>query len=155
QLSPFRVATGHHGRRRGHGAGGVAHRHIHRRQGASRRRLTLVLAITVVGSWPGPSGPAELEAETKDVIGMRGLVVYESMYGSTRVIASHIADGLRADYEVTLVPMAEATAELVAGADLLVVGAPTHMHGLPSAASRQRAALAAARDGSRLRLEPD
>jgi hypothetical protein len=86
------------------------------------------------------------------VIGMRALVVYESVYGNTRVIASNIADGLRADYEVTLVPVAEATAELVAGADLLVAGAPTHMHGLPGPASRQRAA---ARDGSRLRLDPD
>jgi hypothetical protein len=86
---------------------------------------------------------------------MRALVVYESMYGNTRVIASNIADGLRADYEVTLVPVAGATAELVAGADLLVVGAPTHMHGLSSAASRQQAAQAAAKDGSRLRLDPD
>ena len=51
---------------------------------------------------------------------MRALVVYESMYGNTREIAGNIADGLRADYEVTLVPVAEATTELVAGADLLV-----------------------------------
>ena len=35
---------------------------------------------------------------------MRALVVYESMYGNTRVIAGDIADGLRADYEVTVVP---------------------------------------------------
>jgi flavorubredoxin len=77
---------------------------------------------------------------------MRALVVYESMYGNTQVIADNIADGLRGDYEVTLVPVAEATAELVAGADLLVAGAPTHMHGLPSASSRRMAALAAAFD---------
>ena len=38
---------------------------------------------------------------------MRALVVYESMYGNTREIASNIADGLRAYYEVTLVPVAE------------------------------------------------
>jgi len=56
---------------------------------------------------------------------MRALVVYESMYGNTQVIAGNIADGLRGDYEVTLVPVAEATADLVAGADLLVAGAPT------------------------------
>ena len=56
---------------------------------------------------------------------------------------------------MTLVPAAEATAELVAGADLLVVGAPTHVHGLPSAATRQKAAQRAARGGSRLRLDPD
>ena len=61
---------------------------------------------------------------------MRALVVYESMYGNTHVIASNIEDGLRATHEVTLVPVTAATAELVSHADLLVVGAPTHMHGL-------------------------
>jgi len=86
---------------------------------------------------------------------MRALVVYESMYGNTRVVASEIADGLRVAYEVTLVPVAEATAELVAGADLLVAGGPTHMHGLSSASSRRTAAKAAAKDGSELRLDPD
>ena len=86
---------------------------------------------------------------------MRALVVYESMYGNTRAVADNIADGLRADYEVTVVPVAEAIAELVAGADLLVAGAPTHMHGLSSASSRRMAAEAAAKDGSELRLDPD
>jgi hypothetical protein len=86
---------------------------------------------------------------------MRALVVYESMYGNTRVVASEIADGLRAGYEVTVVPVAEVTAELVAEADLLVAGGPTHMHGLSSASSRRMAAKAAAQDGSELRLDPD
>jgi hypothetical protein len=86
---------------------------------------------------------------------MRALVVCESMYGNTREIACNIADGLRADYEVTLVPVAEATPELVAGADLLVAGAPTHMHGLSSIVTRRMAARAAAKDGSELRLDPD
>ena len=86
---------------------------------------------------------------------MRALVVYESMYGNTRVVAGEIADGLRVGYEVTVVPVAEATAELVAGADLLVAGGPTHMHGLSSASSRRMAAEGAAKDGSELRLDPD
>jgi menaquinone-dependent protoporphyrinogen IX oxidase len=86
---------------------------------------------------------------------MRALVVYESMFANTRLAASNIADGLRADYEVTVVPVAEATPELVAAADLLLAGAPTHMHGLPSPASRQRAARTAAKGRGELRLDPD
>ena len=86
---------------------------------------------------------------------MRALVVYESMYGNTHVVASNIADGLRGTGEVTLVPVAAATAELIAGADLLVVGAPTHMHGLSTVSSRQLARKAAAKPESGLTLDPD
>ena len=86
---------------------------------------------------------------------MRALVVYESMYGNTHVVASNVADGLRATHEVTLVPVAGATADLLAGADLLVVGGPTHMHGLSSPASRRMAAQAAAKPASGLSLDPD
>ena len=86
---------------------------------------------------------------------MRALVVYESMYGNTHVVASNVADGLRATHEVTLVPVAEATDDLVADADLLVVGGPTHMHGLSSPASRRMAAQAAAKPASGLSLDPD
>jgi hypothetical protein len=93
--------------------------------------------------------------DLRNVINMRALVVYESMYGNTRVIASNIADGLRATHEVTLVPVAAASADLVARADLLVVGGPTHMHGLSTAASRQIAAKTAAKPGSGLTLDLD
>lgn len=70
------------------------------------------------------------------MISVRALVVFESMHGNTREIAANIADGLRAGYEVSLAPVAKASAELVAGADLLVAGAPTHLHGLPNVATR-------------------
>jgi menaquinone-dependent protoporphyrinogen IX oxidase len=86
---------------------------------------------------------------------MRALVVYESMYGNTHIVASNIADGLRGTYEVTLVPVAAATADLIADADLLVVGAPTHIHGLSTPSSRQQARKAAAKPESGLRLDPD
>ncbi len=86
---------------------------------------------------------------------MRALVVYESMYGNTHVIASNIEDGLRATHEVTLVPVTAATAELVSHADLLVVGGPTHLHRLSSASSRRMAAQAASKEGSGLTLDWD
>ena len=86
---------------------------------------------------------------------MRALVVYESMYGNTHVVASNVADGLRASHEVTLVPVAGASEDLLAGADLLVVGGPTHMHGMSSATSRRMAAQAAAKPDSGLSLDPD
>jgi hypothetical protein len=84
---------------------------------------------------------------------MRALVVYESMYGNTHVVAGNIADGLRDTCDVTLVPVAEATWDLVADADLLVAGAPTHMHGLSSRSTRRMAAQAAAKDPSGLRMD--
>jgi menaquinone-dependent protoporphyrinogen IX oxidase len=89
------------------------------------------------------------------VISVRALVVYESMYGNTHVIATNIAAGLRDTHEVTLVPVSRATPELIAGADLLVVGAPTHLHGLPTASSRQAAMKAAVKPDSGLALDPD
>jgi menaquinone-dependent protoporphyrinogen IX oxidase len=86
---------------------------------------------------------------------MRVLAVYESMYGNTHVVASNIADGMRGTHEVTLVPVSAATADLVAEADLLVVGAPTHIHGLSTALSRQAARRAAAKPEGGLTLDPD
>ncbi len=86
---------------------------------------------------------------------MRVLIVYESMYGNTRVVASNIADGLRAAHDVILVPVAEATGELLAWADLVIVGGPTHMHRLSTASSRRMAAKAAADHAGGLTLEPD
>ncbi|HEX3310871.1 MAG TPA: flavodoxin domain-containing protein, partial [Streptosporangiaceae bacterium] len=115
------------------------------RAGFPPRRPTLVPAIRAVRSWPSGTRPAALNTRLRDVISMRALVVYESMYGNTQVIAGNIADGLRGDYAVTLVPVAEATWDLVADADLLVAGAPTHMHGLSTRSTRRMAAQAAAK----------
>jgi hypothetical protein len=86
---------------------------------------------------------------------MRVLVVYESMYGNTHAVAVNIAAGLGAGHEVTLVPVSRATPELVAAADLIVAGGPTHMHGMSTAASRRMAAEAAAKEGSGLTMDPD
>lgn len=85
---------------------------------------------------------------------MRALVVYESMYGNTRLVANRIADGLRPRFEVTVVPVAEATRELVDAADLLIAGGPTHMHRMSTVASRRMAVTAAAKEGSGLAADP-
>jgi Flavodoxin len=89
------------------------------------------------------------------VVIMRALVVYESMYGNTRSVAIDIAAGLRATHEVTVVPVTRASRELVVAADLIIAGSPTHMHGLPTIASRRSAAGTAGRPGSGLILDPD
>ncbi|MCU0261675.1 MAG: flavodoxin domain-containing protein [Ilumatobacteraceae bacterium] len=86
---------------------------------------------------------------------MRAVVVYESMFGNTHVVADHIAEGMRPDHDVTVVPVDEATAEVLAGVELLVVGGPTHAHGMVSEASRTSAVEMAHRPGSGLELDPD
>ncbi len=67
---------------------------------------------------------------------MRVLVVYESMYGQTGAVAERIAMGLTRTHTALLTPVPRATPEAVADADALVVGAPTHHHGLSTSESR-------------------
>jgi len=86
---------------------------------------------------------------------MRALIVYESLYGNTHIVANSVAAGLRDKaWDATVVPVNRATAELMDGIDLLIVGGPTHMHGMSSGRSRRFGADAAARPGSGLTLEP-
>jgi hypothetical protein len=87
---------------------------------------------------------------------MRAVVVYESMYGNTRVVAEAIASALRTDALVSVLPVGEAAPDTDAlrHIDLLVVGAPTHAWGLSRPSTRKGAADAAAKPGSALRLEP-
>jgi Flavodoxin len=85
---------------------------------------------------------------------MRAMVIYESMYGNTHAIADAIGRGLATENEVTVVPVAEATPDLLGEADLVVAGGPTHIHGMSGARSRQAAAEAAHKDGSTVTLEP-
>ena len=71
---------------------------------------------------------------------MRALVVHESMFGNTRTVAERIADGLRPTMQTTVVRVADATADMVDEADLLVVGGPTHAHSLSRRSTRKGAA---------------
>ena len=69
---------------------------------------------------------------------MKALVVYESMFGSTEAIARAIADGLAGQASVEVVNVDDAPDNLD-GVDLLVVGGPTHVHGMSRASTRQSA----------------
>lgn len=71
---------------------------------------------------------------------MRALVVYESMYGNTRDVALAIAEGIRTNMAVEAIEVGAAPAELDADVALLVVGAPTHIHGMSTPKSRTNAA---------------
>jgi len=85
---------------------------------------------------------------------MRAVVVYESMYGNTHQVADAIGAGLTPAFEVSVVPVSRASAAVLDGADLVVVGGPTHMHGMSRASTRRAAAEAAAKPGSGLTMEP-
>jgi len=84
---------------------------------------------------------------------MKALVVYESMYGNTHVVADRVAEGLRTGADVTVVPVCDASVQLLDEADLLVVGGPTHVHGMSSDRTRNAAADAASKTGSVLTMD--
>lgn len=79
---------------------------------------------------------------------MNALVVYESIYGNTHAVAEAIAAGL-GGAEVQAVRDAVLDREHL---DLLVVGGPTHMHGLATNRSREMA-VAAAREDDHVHVE--
>ncbi len=85
---------------------------------------------------------------------MKTVIVYESMYGNTRQIAEAIAGGLGPENETVVVPVAQARPELLDGADLVVAGGPTHVHGMSRAATRRGAAEVTRKPGSELALDP-
>jgi hypothetical protein len=84
---------------------------------------------------------------------MRALVVYESMYGNTHLVADAIGRGLELAGDVTVRPVHEAGVDALDGLDLLVVGGPTHVHGMSRDRTRKAAVDAAATDES-LDVEP-
>jgi hypothetical protein len=69
---------------------------------------------------------------------MRSLVVYESWFGNTRRVAEEIAATLAHEGQVDLLTVDE-TPPPLEDVDLLVVGAPTHVHGLSGKRSREAA----------------
>jgi len=86
---------------------------------------------------------------------MRAVIVYESMYGNTHLVADAIGAGLGSTFDVQVVPVAQATPEILADASLVVVGGPTHIHGMSRAATRKAAVESADKPGTLLELDPD
>jgi hypothetical protein len=70
----------------------------------------------------------------------RALVVFESMFGNTQLIARSVADGLAPRVQVGLVEVGAAPTALDGDLDLLVVGGPTHAFGMSRPGTRQSAA---------------
>jgi hypothetical protein len=69
---------------------------------------------------------------------MRVAVVHESWFGNTRKVAEAIAEGLRREGDVVIMSVDDRP-PAIDEFDLVVVGAPTHIHGLSSALSRRKA----------------
>jgi len=77
---------------------------------------------------------------------MRITVVYESMFGNTHEVAERIAATLDDLGDVRVLPTKLVTREDVADIELLIVGGPTHTHGLSSKHSRKAAVETAEED---------
>jgi hypothetical protein len=82
-------------------------------------------------------------------------VVYESMYGNTRAVAEAIGQGLGPSGGVDVVAADRLDPAVAERADLLVVGGPTHVHGMSRARTRAAALEAASRPGTTLATDPD
>jgi flavorubredoxin len=80
---------------------------------------------------------------------MKALIVHESMYGNTHAVADAVAEGLGAQAEVDPCPV-HAMPTVPADLDLLIVGGPTHLHGLSTALSRGMAVAAAKEDAGKV-----
>jgi hypothetical protein len=85
---------------------------------------------------------------------MRVVVVYESMFGNTRQIGQAIAEGVGGAHETVAVPVRDTTPELIDGAGLVVVGGPTHVHGMSRPSTRKAAADMAGKPENAVTLEP-
>jgi hypothetical protein len=90
---------------------------------------------------------------------MRAVIIYESMFGNTRAIADAIGKGLGQGLEpvdsVIVVPVVEAGGDRSDNSDLLVVGGPSHFHGMSRARTRKWAASTAQKPKNDLVFDRD
>jgi len=70
----------------------------------------------------------------------RAFIIVESYFGNTRAIAEAVSTGLiEGGVDAQIIDVSQAPSALPADLDLLVLGAPTHNRGLPTAATRAKA----------------
>lgn len=77
---------------------------------------------------------------------MRTVVVYESMFGNTHEVAEQIAASFDELGEVSVYSTKTITPAELADVQLLILGGPTHLHGMTSKISRKSAAQTAIED---------
>jgi hypothetical protein len=85
---------------------------------------------------------------------MKAVIVYESMFGNTRIIAESLSRSLAEIAVVETICVSQSDANLPEKVDLLVVGAPTHAWSLSRPATRRSASGYAKKPSYRLTLEP-
>lgn len=81
---------------------------------------------------------------------MRAVVVVETLFGNTRAVADAVAQGLAVRADVTVVDVADASREALEGADLVVVGGPTHAHGMSWPRTREAGVEQASTKGAQV-----
>jgi hypothetical protein len=86
---------------------------------------------------------------------MKVVVIYESMFGNTRAIADAIGNGIKDGNLVVVTPVRRATPDLVAGADFVIVGGPTHVRGMSKSSTRKAAIQGTGKPGNTVTLDPD
>lgn len=80
---------------------------------------------------------------------MKALLIVESWFGNTRLIAGAVADGAaEAGAQVEMVDVDAAPRVVPEDVDLLMLGAPTHNLGLSTVATRRKALAAGASPGN-------
>ena len=68
---------------------------------------------------------------------MKTVIIYESVYGNTRQVAETLGAVAEAQGEVRLYSADDVPGDALDGADLVLVGGPTHVHGMSWSATRQ------------------
>jgi hypothetical protein len=86
---------------------------------------------------------------------MKALVVYESLFGNTAAISETIAASLRArGMEAVARPVTEIPPTTTGDLDLLIVGGPTHAHGMSRSSTRKAGATDAKNTYAEPTVEP-